>query len=88
MDVRTSQDLPVAFTEPAAQLVLVGENAVLGESSELDIPIEHHDLVPLLGHDVGDSQAGGTGPDDNHQVFGTHRKCFRSCAPILFLRQK
>src|SRR3989442_9141458 len=64
-DVGARQDFPVALAQAAAQLVLVGENAVLGEPAEFDVPVEHHHLMSLLGHDIGDGQPGRSGADDD-----------------------
>src|SRR5207245_11303659 len=77
-DVGARQDFPVALAQAAAQLVLVGENAVLGEPADFDVPVEHHHLMSLLGHDVGDGQAGWSGADDDNQMFRTHPKNLRA----------
>src|SRR5438094_8584515 len=72
------QDFPVALAQATAQLVLVGENAVLGEPADCDVPVKHHHLMSLLGHDVGDGQAGWSGADDDNQMFRTHLKNLRA----------
>src|SRR3989449_7089307 len=77
-DVGARQDFPVALAQAAAQLVLVGENAVLGEPADFDVPVEHHHLMSLLGHDVGDGQPGWSGADDDKQMFRTHLKNLRA----------
>src|SRR3989442_6810902 len=77
-DVGARQNFPVALAQAAAQLVLVGENAVLGEPADFDVPVEHHHLMSLLGHDVGDGQPGWSGADDDNQMFRTHLKNLRA----------
>src|SRR5437899_6081015 len=77
-DVGAPQDFPVALAQAAAQLVLVGENAILGEPAEFDVPVEHHYLMSLLGHDVGDGQSGWSGADDDNQMFRAHPKSLRA----------
>src|SRR2546428_9420691 len=77
-DVGAREDFPVALAQAAAQLVLVGENAVLGEPADFDVPVEHHHLMSLLGHDVGDGQAGWSGADDDNQMFRAHPKNLRA----------
>src|SRR5713226_6895978 len=85
-DIGARQDFAVALAQAAAQLVLVGENAILGEPAEFDVPVEHHHLMSLLGHDVGDGQPGWSGTDDDKQMFRAHPKSL--CARDTLPRQK
>src|SRR5207247_4389336 len=39
---------------------------------------EHHHLMSLLGHDVGDGQTGRSGADDDNQMFRAHPKNLRA----------
>src|SRR2546422_967604 len=85
-DVGARQDFPVALAQATAQLVLVGENAILSEPAEFDVPVEHHHLMSLLGHDVDDGQPGRSGADDDNEMFRVHPKSL--CAREALPRQK
>ena len=66
MDIGAAEDFPVPLSEPSAQLVLIGKDAVFREPAELHVPIQDHDFMTTLGHDVGDGHTGRTRPHHHH----------------------
>ena len=83
MDIGAAEDFPVPLSEPSAQFVLIGKDAVFREPAELHVPVQDHDFIATLGHDVGYGHAGRTRPHHHHQMLLAHfitivpvTKCF------------
>jgi hypothetical protein len=60
---RVGEDLLELPAKPALHLVLVQEDAVLGEPAGLDVPVEQDHPAALRGQRASGEEAGRTGPD-------------------------
>src|SRR5262249_57266676 len=74
-DARIAQDLLELASQPALHLVLVEEDAVLGEPARLDVAVEEEDAAARGGEGPGRKEPGGAGPDYRHDAQGvvSHR---------------
>ena len=82
LDIGAAEDFPVPLSEPSAQFVLIGKDAVFREPAELHVPVQDHDFIATLGHDVGYGHAGRTRPHHHHQMLLAH---FITIVPVTEL---
>ncbi len=67
-DARVAQDFVELAPQATFHLVLVEEDAVLGEASGLDVAIEQEDPTTSIGEGAGGEESRRTCPDDGDYV--------------------